>query len=108
MITPAASSLNIAASLAGSDRAAVVENAAQPAKGGRASANPGVGDATVDRTEKVAKSDLTGDSEADGRQMLDTFERRHRDESEQPVVEETRGEPQRNRPVLGGHIDLCG
>jgi len=119
MSIPPVSSMNIAASIAGTDRAAGAEVASSQNKGGGGAVATGATDLMIEQTEKVTKSDLSGDSDADGRQMLDTFERRHQDESGEP---RDRDDDQSglndgpasnpgvivNRPTLGGHIDLCG
>lgn len=119
MSIPPVSNLNIAASIAGTDRAAGAEIASSQAKGGAAASIKGAADPVVEQAEKVSKSDLSGDSDADGRQMLDTFERRNSESPEDQndgkgSHDESKGDSQTfngvivNRPTLGGHIDLCG
>lgn len=119
MSIPPVSSMNIAASIAGTDRAAGAEVASSQSKGGGGAAATGATDSMIEPTEKVTKSDLSGDSDADGRQILDAFERRHQDEAEEQRDRDddqgalSDGPPQHpgvivNRPTLGGHIDLCG
>jgi hypothetical protein len=109
------SGLNIAASIAGTDRAASTEVVAGQNKGRGTTGGVSVADAIVDPTEKVSKSELSGDSDADGRQMLDTFEQQNHDPSEQQDQGDAGHHPPDsksgliiNRPTLGGHIDLCG
>ena len=118
MSIPPITSMNIAASIAGTDRAAGAEVASSHSKGGGGATATGAADSIAEQAEKITKSDLSGDSDADGRQMLDTFERRHQDETEQPpdrdeTQKELNNAPHNpnvivNRPTLGGHIDLCG
>jgi len=110
---------NIAAAIAGTDRAAGAEVAAGQNKGGGGATATGANDSAIEQIEKITKSDLSGDSDADGRQTLDSFERRQQDESETPPDRDDdpiapHEDPSRhpdvivNRPTLGGHIDLCG
>jgi hypothetical protein len=116
MSIPPVSSLNIAASIAGTDRAANAGVASTFAKGGGGSNASAIADSIVEQAEKINKSELSGDSDADGRQTLDTFERRRHDEPERDEKDEetlSDGLPPNpdlivNRPTLGGHIDLCG
>ncbi len=116
MSIPPVSSLNIAASIAGTDRAANAGVASSHAKGGGGANASGVADSIVEQAEKINKSELSGDSDADGRQTLDTFERRRHDEPEHDQKDEetsSNGSPPNldlivNQPTLGGHIDLCG
>ncbi|HBJ37687.1 MAG TPA: hypothetical protein DDZ51_23605 [Planctomycetaceae bacterium] len=119
MSIPPLSSLNIAASIAGTDRAASAEVASGHAKGAGGATGSTAAYQIVEQTEKITKSELSGDSDADGRQTLDSFERRQHDESQtqQNAPEENdsvdNGLPEHlnlivNRPTLGGHIDLCG
>lgn len=106
---------NIVASIAGTDRAASTEVASGQSKGRGSAGGVSVAESIVDPTEKVSKSDLSGDSDADGRQMLDTFERQNHDPSDQQgegdsgqQQRDSKASPIINRPTLGGHIDLCG
>jgi hypothetical protein len=66
-------SQNAAAAIAGTDRAASVQTASTAASCGGVSVAPS---GTVDPTAPVVKGDPAGDRGADGRQLLDTFERR--------------------------------
>jgi len=117
MSIPPVSSMNIAASIAGTERAAGAEVASSQNKSGGGGAT--ATDSMIEQIEKVTKCDLSGDSDADGRQMLDTFERRHQDDSREPrdhdddpskLIDHPSQNPGVivNRPTLGGHIDLCG
>jgi hypothetical protein len=119
MSIPPISGLNLAASIAGTDRAAGIEVASGRANSSSGAGPVGTAESGIEQTEKINKSDLSGDSDADGRQMLDTFERHNRDDS-QPN-ESNNGDQVSsssdaiqnpnvtfNRPTLGGHIDLCG
>lgn len=115
MSIPPVSSLNIAASIAGTDRAAGTEIASGQAKGGGGATASAAADSIVEPAEKITKSDLSGDSDADGRQTLDSFERGHQDQAEFDDDQEPHSDALPddhdlivNRPVLGGHIDLCG
>lgn len=119
MSIPPVASLNIAASIAGTDRAASAELASIHAKGGGGATASGAADTIVEQTEKITKSELSGDSDADGRQTLDTFERQQHgdpdpqpnDRDDQDNVANDSSAPLNliiNRPTLGGHIDLCG
>ncbi len=68
-----------AASIAGADRAA----SSEMAKANRSDSHtPPGGSVMVEKTEQVIKGDPAGDSTADGRQLLDTFERRHSEDDE--------------------------
>jgi hypothetical protein len=114
MSIPPVSSLNIAASIAGTERAAAMEVSAGQNKGRGAAGAVSATDAIVEPTEKVSKSELSGDSDADGRQMLDTFERQNRDSPKQQNdgdeglnTDDASPSVTSNRPTLGGHIDLC-
>jgi len=120
MSIPPISNLSLAASLAGTDRAASAENASGVAKSGSGGIASGGIDHSLEPTEKVHKADLSGDSEADGRQMLDTFERRHRDghgdsdleslpAGEEQSPETLTGPGLTVEPLtLGSHLDLSG
>lgn len=109
-------SMNVAASIAGTDRAASAEVASGRVKGGSGATASTAADSINEQAEKITKSELSGDSDADGRQTLDTFERRRHDEPERLDEDEESiidGPPHPldliiNRPTLGGHIDLCG
>jgi hypothetical protein len=109
-------SMNIAASIAGTDRAASLEVASSHAKGGIGATASTAADSINEQAEKITKSELSGDSDADGRQTLDTFERRRHGESDrldedQESINHALPQPVDliiNRPTLGGHIDLCG
>ncbi len=68
-----------AASIAGTDRAA----SSEVTKAARSDSHgPPGGSGMVEKTEQVIKGDPAGDSTADGRQLLDTFERRHSEDDE--------------------------
>ncbi len=116
MSIPPVASLNIAASIAGTDRAASAEVASGHAKGGGGATASGAAETIVEQAEKITKSELSGDSDADGRQTLDTFERRQHEDSERDQEDqETYSDGLAhnlnlivNRPTLGGHIDLSG
>lgn len=75
MTIPPLSQVHLAASVAGTDRAASGESRKAADAGGAAAAGGG-----VEKAEAVERGKAAGDSDGDGRQMLDTFERGKRDE----------------------------
>jgi len=120
MSIPPISSLNLAATVAGTDRAASAEVASGTAKSSGGGSAAGGVNRSLEPTEKVHKADLSGDSEADGRQLLDTFERRHRDGHTDPDPDSAAADDERSpKPLndpsvittpltLGSHLDLSG
>jgi hypothetical protein len=117
MSIPPISSLGNLASIAGTDRAAASEVASGAAKRDGSTAGSAAADATIQQAEKVKPGDASSDSEADGRQMLDTFERQHRgDDEPDPAATDDADPPSSdppspgNRPpappMQGDHIDL--
>ncbi len=107
MSIPPISQVPLAAAVAGSDRAASAANSSAQAAG----TAPG-GDAAAAALERVSKADLSGDSDADGRQLLDSFESSERDPpDDQPAeqsVPQEEGQPNERQSEPGGHIDLIG
>lgn len=107
----------LSAGIAGTDRAAITAKAAQPAAQGGAH-NGGV--PAIEAVVRVGHADLLGESGADGRQLLDSFEQPSDDSAADadsdaqpdspPAVDPCiHSEPlQSQPPTLGGHIDLIG
>jgi hypothetical protein len=74
-----------AASIAGIDRAASTETA----KSIGSSSSPASGPTNVvNQAEPVVKGDRAGDGDADGRQLHDSFQQRHRDQPGDDVHED--------------------
>ena len=117
MSIPPISNHAIAASIAGTDRAAASEVASGAAKRDGSIHAATSAEGIVEKAEKVKPGDASGDSEADGRQMLDTFERQHRGEDEPdpaatgdadppPADSLPPGNRPPSPPMPGDHIDL--
>jgi hypothetical protein len=86
--------LQAAAAVAGTDRAAAVQTVKSADTGAAAAASLG-----VEKIEKVAEGEPLGDRGADGRQLLDTFERRHGQHSPAAEEEATLQHAEASQPI---------
>lgn len=90
-----------ASSIAGTDRAANVNTAA-------ASRTEAVTSNTsrTETVDSIDKGNGSEDSGADGRQTLDTFERRHQDDADSEEPQNAPAAPQVSTPRPGSQLDF--